>query len=134
AHQDFPFAVLTERLQPERDPSRPPLLSVLLTFEKAPVPELAALAAFAVAVPGVQLDLGGLLLESLPLDPPAAQLDLSLMAAELPGGLALFLQWDADLFDDTTARRMLEHLDRLLAGMADSNRSIGELPLLGEAE
>ncbi|HSF39029.1 MAG TPA: condensation domain-containing protein, partial [Thermoanaerobaculia bacterium] len=135
AHQDFPFALLAERLQPERDPSRPPLMAALLTFEKAPAPELAALAAFAVAVPGVRLDLGGLSLESLPLDPPAAQLDLSLVAAELPDGLALFLQWDADLFDEATAGRMLGHLDRLLAGMAEApERRAGEIDLLTPAE
>src|SRR6185312_9566145 len=63
AHQDLPFALLTERLQPERDPSRPPLVAAMLTFEKAPAPELAGLAAFAVGVPGARLDLGGMSLE-----------------------------------------------------------------------
>jgi amino acid adenylation domain-containing protein/non-ribosomal peptide synthase protein (TIGR01720 family) len=138
AHQDLPFALLTERLQPERDPSRPPLVAAMLTYEKAPAPELAALAAFAVGVPGVRLDLGGLVLESLPLAPPAAQLDLSLTAAEWDAGLAFSLQWDADLFDATTAGRMLGHLDRLLAGLAGmapaDPRPVAELPLLGEAE
>ena len=136
-HQDLPFALLTERLQPERDPSRPPLVAATLTYEKAPAPELAALAAFAVGVPGARLDLGGLILESLPLAPPAAQLDLSLTAAELPAGLAVSLQWDADLFDATTAGRMLGHLDRLLAGLAGTtaaDRPVAELPLLSPAE
>ncbi len=131
AHQDLPFALLTERLQPERDPGRPPLVAAMLTFQKAPAPELGALAAFAVGVPGARLDLGGLVLESLPLEPPAAQLDLSLTAAELPGGLALSLQWDADLFDAATIDRLTGHLDRLLAGMALADRPIAELPLLG---
>jgi non-ribosomal peptide synthetase component F len=138
AHQDFPFALLAERLQPERDPSRPPLIAAMLTYEKAPAPELAALAAFAVGVPGVRLDVGGpggLVLESLPLAPPAAQLDLSLTVAELPSGLAVSLQWDADLFDVTTTERMLGHLDRLLAEMAaEDHRPIAELPLLSPAE
>ncbi|MBW8873687.1 MAG: amino acid adenylation domain-containing protein [Acidobacteria bacterium] len=141
AHQDLPFALLTERLQPERDPGRPPLVAAMLTFEKAPVPELAALAAFAVGVPGVRLDVGGpggLVLESLPLAPPAAQLDLSLTAAEVPGGLAVSLQWDADLFDATTTGRMLDHLDRLLAGLAGltaaDHRPVAELPLLAAEE
>ncbi|MFL6196133.1 MAG: amino acid adenylation domain-containing protein [Thermoanaerobaculia bacterium] len=137
AHQDLPFALLTERLQPERDPGRPPLVAAMLTYEKAPAPELAALAAFAVGVPGVRLDLGWLALESLSLAPPAAQLDLALTAAELPGGLAVSLQWDAGLFDATTAGRMLGHLDRLLAemtAMTAADRPVLELPMLGEAE
>ncbi len=135
AHQDFPFALLTERLQPERDPSRPPLVAAMLTFEKAPAPELAGLAAFAVGVPGVRLDLGGLALESLPLAPPAAQLDLSLTAAEWAEGLAVSLQWDANLFDETTAGRLLDHFDRLLAGMAaGAIGTVAELPMLAAGE
>src|SRR5947209_3144604 len=138
AHQDLPFALLAERLQPERDPRRPPLVAAMLTFEKAPAPELAALAAFAVGVPGVRRVVGGqggLVLESLPLAPPAAQLDLSLTAAELPAGLAVRLQWDADLFDATTAGRLLGHLDRLLAGMSEADPGpIAELPLLAAGE
>ncbi len=134
AHQDLPFALLAERLQPERDLSRPPLVAAMLTFEKAPGPELAAFAAFAVGVPGVRLDLGGLVLETLSLEPPTAQLDLSLTAAELPGGLALSLQWDADLFDAATAGRMLGHLDRLIAEMVVADRPVAELPLLADGE
>ncbi|HEY4573407.1 MAG TPA: AMP-binding protein, partial [Thermoanaerobaculia bacterium] len=135
AHQDLPFALLTERLQPERDPGRPPLVAAMLTFQKAPAPELAGLAAFAVGVPGDRLDLGGLALEPVPLTAPAAQLDLSLTAAELSGGIAVSLQWDADLFDAATAGRMLDHLDRLLAGMAAAeDRPVAELPMLAAGE
>ncbi|HEV2844106.1 MAG TPA: AMP-binding protein, partial [Thermoanaerobaculia bacterium] len=133
ADQDFPFALLAERLQPERDPSRPPLVAAMLTYEKAPAPELAALAAFAVGAPGVRLDLGGLSLESLPMAPLAAQMDLALTAAEWDAGLAVSLQWDADLFDAATPERMLGHLDRLLAGMA-ADRAISETPMLSPAE
>jgi amino acid adenylation domain-containing protein/non-ribosomal peptide synthase protein (TIGR01720 family) len=138
AHQDLPFALLAERLQPERDPGRPPLVAAMLTFEKAPAPELAALAAFAVGVPGVRLELGGLALETLALEPAGAQLDLALTAAELPGGLALSLQWDADLYDATTAGRMLGHLDRLVSEMAAldaaGERPVAGLPLLADGE
>ncbi|HSF39873.1 MAG TPA: amino acid adenylation domain-containing protein, partial [Thermoanaerobaculia bacterium] len=134
-HQDFPFALLAERLQPERDPSRPPLAQAMLTFQKAPSPELAALGAFAAGEPGARLDLGGLILESVPLESPAAQLDLSLMVAETGSGLALALQWNADLFDAATAGRMLTAFDRLLAGMAEApERRIGEIGILPEAE
>ena len=34
AHQDLPFALLTERLQPERDPGRPPLVAAMLTSRR----------------------------------------------------------------------------------------------------
>ncbi|HSF39893.1 MAG TPA: amino acid adenylation domain-containing protein, partial [Thermoanaerobaculia bacterium] len=134
-HQDLPFALLAERLQPERDPSRPPLVETMLTLQRAPAPDLTALGAFALGVPGARLRVGGLTLESVPLDPPAAQLDLSLMIAELEGGLAASLQWNADLFDGVTAERMLDGFDRLLAGMAEApERPVWEIGLLSAAE
>ena len=110
-------------------------MQALLTFQKAPLPELAALAAFAVGEPGARLDLGGLILESVALEPPGAQLDLSLMAAETGGGLALSLQWNADLFDAATAGRMPEHLGNLLRAMAEAGGgAVSELELLSPAE
>jgi amino acid adenylation domain-containing protein len=134
-HQELPFAMVTERLRPVRDPSRPALVPAMLTLQRSPLPELADLAAFSVAVPGARLALGELVLESVPLTAPDAQLDLSLMTAELPGGLALLLQWDADLFDAATTGRMLDHLDRLLAGMAQApERRVGDIDLLSPAE
>jgi non-ribosomal peptide synthetase component F len=44
AHQGFPFALLAERLRRERSSG---LLQAALSWEKAPEPELAGLAAFA---------------------------------------------------------------------------------------
>jgi amino acid adenylation domain-containing protein len=137
-HAEYPFALLAERLQPERDPSRPPLVQTMLTLQRAPAPELEALGAFAVGEPGARLDLHGLTLESVALDAPGAQLDLSLMAAmaaEVGGRLAVSLRFDSDLYDAATAERMLGHFGNLLAGLAaDPGRRISELPVLSEAE
>jgi amino acid adenylation domain-containing protein len=135
-HQDFPLAVLAERLRPERDTGRSPVFQVMLTLQKAPEPDLRALAAFALGEPGVRLTVGGLDLESVALEPPGSPLDLTLMAAELDGGLAASLQFNTDLFDPATAERMLGHLGNLLSGMVagEPGRRISELPLLGAAE
>ena len=135
-HQDFPFALLTERLRPERDTGRSPVFQVMLTLQKAASPDLQPLAAFALGEPGVRLTVGGLELESVALEPPGSPLDLTLMAAELDGALAASLQWNTDLFDPATAERMLGHLGNLLRGLAegDPGRQISELPLLGDAE
>ncbi|MEA2691342.1 MAG: hypothetical protein QOJ16_729, partial [Acidobacteriota bacterium] len=134
-HQDFPFVLLAERLRPERDSGRPPVFQAMLTLQRAPTPVLAPLAAFALGEPGVPLTLGGLHLESVALSPPGAALDLTLMVAELDGELVASLQWNTDLFDSTTAERLLGHLWNLLAGMAgDRGRRTSELALLTAAE
>ncbi|MFL6193523.1 MAG: amino acid adenylation domain-containing protein, partial [Thermoanaerobaculia bacterium] len=134
AHGEVPLPFLTERLRPSRS-GRSPFFQVMLAFQQAHGHDEKALAAFAVREPGARLVLGGLDLECLPLAPREAQHDFVLHIAETGGGLAAALEYDADLFDGTTAARLLEHLHRLLAGaLAAPERPVAEIPLLSEAE
>jgi amino acid adenylation domain-containing protein len=133
AHQDYPFALLAERLQPERPAGQ--LLQAALSWEKSPTPELAGLAAFALGEAGARLSLHGLELESIALPHPGAQRDLTLLAAELDGRLLLSLEADADLFDGVTAERLLGCFATLLRNLAAApERRVAELPMLGEPE
>ena len=125
AHQDIPFEKLVEELKPERDVSRSPLFQVMFNFlEGAPDPGLPGLATrFAT------------------LDLLAAQerietkFDLTLNAWSDGPRVGLLLEYNADLFDAGTARRMLEHLRIVLEGMgAGPDQPIGTLPLLTPAE
>src|SRR4029077_2843277 len=133
-HQDFPYPWLAERLQSGADRSSP-FVRAMLALQKAAAPELEPLAAFALGESGARLRLGGMTLESVGLESPATQFEMTLFAAELAGGIALTLQLDADLYDGATAERMLGHLAVLLAGIAAApERRIAELEILGEAE
>ncbi len=134
-HQDFPYPWLAERLQSGADRSSP-FVRAVLALQKAASPELEPLAAFALGESGARLHLGGgLTLESVALESPAAQFEVALLAAELDGGIALALQLDADLYDGDTAERMLGHLASLLRGIAAApQRRIAEVEILSEAE
>ncbi|HZF08424.1 MAG TPA: amino acid adenylation domain-containing protein [Thermoanaerobaculia bacterium] len=133
AHSDLPFPLLAERLQPERDPSRPPVFQVFFVLQGGS--GNAPLAAFALGESGVELPLADLILTPLPVPERRAQFDLTWMAAELPGGLAAHLEYNADLFDRTTMRRLAGHLEILLEGIAERpEASVGTLPLLSAPE
>ena len=81
AHQDFPFALLVDRLEQNRDPSRSPVFQDGLRSREA---------AHAGGAGGVRpgrerrdrLSLGGLQLESLAVEQRVAQFDLTLMMVE----------------------------------------------------
>jgi amino acid adenylation domain-containing protein len=134
-HQDYPFARLVERLQPERDPSRPPVFQVMLAFQRAHLEDTGDLAAFALGVAGARIRTGPLDLESIQLERHFSQLDLELMAAETSRGVELALTFNADLFEPDTVERLLGHLETILAAAVENpDRRIGELPLLTEAE
>ena len=137
AHRDWPFPLIAEQLQPAHDGSWPPLFRAMLTVHRArPAhPEEAALALLALGEGGGHARLGGLTLETLPLRRRAAQLDFALAAAVVDGELRLTLEVDADLFDGTTAERLLGHLASLLAAAGESPETPADaLPLLSAAE
>ncbi|HEX4959209.1 MAG TPA: amino acid adenylation domain-containing protein, partial [Thermoanaerobaculia bacterium] len=135
-HADLPIALLVERLRPLRDPARPPLFQAMLTLQQARPGDDPGLAAFALGESGALVRLGSLELQSVGLAERRAQLEVSLTAAELPGGgLGLSLEVNAGLFDAATAERMLGHFQTLLvAAVADPERALSSLPLLTDAE
>ncbi|SIO25198.1 amino acid adenylation domain-containing protein [Singulisphaera sp. GP187] len=134
-HQDYPFPLLVERLQPARDLSRSPLFQVLFTFQKAQRLDKEGLTPFALREHGPRLDLGGFPLESVALEQHAAQFDLALTTAETDAGLAASLEYSTDLFDRETIDRMLERFRILLEGIADApDTHLADLPLLSDAE
>jgi amino acid adenylation domain-containing protein len=120
AHQDLPFELLVEALGVERSLARNPLFQVMLVLHNVPAEELRA--------PGLTF---------VPAEPPSttAKFDLSLSLLEEGGGFTAGLEHATDLFDDTTVRRLLVHLETLLAGAAaDPATHIVALPLLSTAE
>ena len=142
AHQEMPFPLLAERLGTERDPGRSPIFQVMFALYRERRPGERGLGGFALGEGRASLELGGLVLESVPLPRRAAQFDLSLVAAEAAaetsfggGGLDLSLRFNSDLFDASTGLRMLERLRVLLAGIvAAPDRPLRDLDLLSPAE
>jgi amino acid adenylation domain-containing protein len=148
AHQDYPFALLAERLGGERDPSRSPIFQAMFVLYQERRSEERGLGGFALGESGARLELGGgLTLESVRLPRRAAQFDLTLMLAESAGrgagggnetgggGLAASLVYNSDLFDGATAERMLGQLHTLAAAAAaDPACPVGDLPWLSGGE
>jgi amino acid adenylation domain-containing protein/non-ribosomal peptide synthase protein (TIGR01720 family) len=135
AHQDYPFAVLVDRLKPERDPSYSPLFQVLFVLEQPQGSVDPQLAPLVLGVPGAHMDLAELRLEAFPLEQRTAQFDLALAIKAGEHGLQATLRYNSDLFQPTTIRRMAGHLLTLLEGLAiDPELRLSDLPLLTTAE
>jgi amino acid adenylation domain-containing protein len=135
AHQEYPFPLLVERLQPERDPSRSPLFQVMFSFQQTPLLDREGLAAFALGETGARLSLGELQVESVALEQRSAQFDLTLAIAPTAEGLGGSLQYNSDLFAATTIARMAGHFTLLLQSIVEQpEQRIADLPLLTAAE
>jgi amino acid adenylation domain-containing protein/non-ribosomal peptide synthase protein (TIGR01720 family) len=133
--QEYPFDLLVKRLQPERDPSRSPLFQVMFVLNKAHLAGEEGLGAFALGEAGGRMNLGGLSLESMRLEQRISQFDLSLTMVEVGDELSASMEYNTDLFDAATIKRMLEHFLMLLEGIAARpSQTLAALPLLTERE
>ncbi|MGC9671571.1 amino acid adenylation domain-containing protein, partial [Planosporangium sp. 12N6] len=120
AHDEVPFDRLVEELQPDRDPSRTPLVQALVVLQDTMVRPREA---------------GALRITEHDLPRPSARFDLVVEFLPRDGGLNLAIEYNTDLFDAATVERLAGHLEVLLAGIAaDPDRPVAELPLLTPAE
>ena len=138
AHQDIPFEQLVEELNPQRSVSHSPLFQVMFALQNAPfetleLPGLAVqpLEAGAVAADGEGAPEG--VAEGIP--EGTARFDLTLSVQESSAGLMGVLEYNTDLFERCTIRRMLGHYERLLkAVVAAPQLQLSRLQILSEEE
>ncbi len=127
-NQDYPFPKVVEDLQPPRDASRSPIFQVAFGWDK---PRRLMTDETAEAVD----DPGSLGLEPFALGQQGSAFDLMLMMLSIGDSLSGALQFNTDLFDESTVTRMIEHFKVLLAGIVANPRTpLADLPLLSEAE
>lgn len=133
-HQDFPFPLLIERLQPVRDPSYAPIVQVSFVYQK-PMAQGGRADLFSALEAGKRLQWAGLTVEHYPLAQQEGQFDLELEIIESGSAFHGALKYSKDLFEPSTIERMKGHLETLLEGIvARPDECIGRLPLLTEAE
>ncbi|WP_437277994.1 amino acid adenylation domain-containing protein [Sorangium sp. So ce375] len=121
AHQGVPFERVLQELPLSRDLGRSPVFQVMLSMQppQAPAPE----------IPGLDLTFSQV-------DTGTAQFDLAIDLVPHSQGVRAVWEYNTDLFEAATIRRLSERLLLLLEGMvaARPQARLGELPLLTESE
>ena len=130
-HQDVPFEVLVERLNPTRSLTHHPLVQVMLAWQNwqdhnGPVAGLA---------------LGDVQVTPLPVDTRTARTDLSFSLAERwtdagePAGIGGAVEFRTDVFDAASIEALIERLQRVLVALAaDPARRVSSVDVLDAAE
>ncbi|WP_204014810.1 non-ribosomal peptide synthetase, partial [Virgisporangium aurantiacum] len=122
-HQDLPFELLVEYLQPARDLSRTPLFEVLFNFVGASTPS------------AQEEPFGGLTARPFAVCFTPAKFDLSLAMTEDGHVLRGAFSYNTDLFDRSTVERMADHLGRLIEdAVAHPDLPVSRVALMPERE
>ncbi|MCE9604697.1 MAG: methenyltetrahydromethanopterin cyclohydrolase [Planctomycetia bacterium] len=134
-HQDFPLPLLVEKLQPVRDPSRTPIYQTMLILQRAQSSGDRGLQSFMTGQGDGSMSFSGISVEALEVDLHDAQFDLMVTAVEAGDTINCQFQYNTDLFDRETVRRMVARFAVLLDAIAaDPNTPIARLSVLDDAE
>ena len=121
-HQDVPFEVLVERLNPTRSLTHHPLFQVALDWQSNQPASLA---------------LGDLHVTSLPVNTRTARMDLTFSFAERfsesgePAGISGAVEFRTDVFDAGSVEALVGRLERVLVAMAaDPGRRLSSIDVL----
>ncbi len=127
AHQDVPFERVVELVNPARSQNHHPLFQTMLVLQNHS--------------PAAPLDLPGLTVRDVPVDPGVAKFDLSFTFTETeedrgtPGGMHATLDYATELFDEATVRDLADRLVALLEAVAaDPSRPLHTYDVLSAPE
>ncbi|WP_139825751.1 non-ribosomal peptide synthetase, partial [Mycobacterium parmense] len=131
-HQDVPFEVLVERLNPSRSLTHHPLVQVMLAWQNLPGQH---------NDPAAGLTLGELRVTPLPVDTQTARMDLTFSLAERwtetgePAGIGGTVEFRTDVFDADSIEALVGRLQRVLTALtADPARALSTVELLDDLE
>ena len=126
-HQDVPFEVLVERLNPTRSLTHHPLVQVVLAWQNND--------------PSAELGLGDVQVRPLPVDTRTARMDLTFFLGERwtqagePAGIGGGVEFRTDVFDAASIEALIGRLERVLVAVTDDpTRRLSSVDLLDEAE
>jgi len=126
-HQDLPFSLLVEQLQPAREGGRTPVFQVCLSYQGA--------APDAGLAQGGGAAWGGLRCEPFDMVQQEGQFDLTLNVSDRGDSFGMAIVYSTDLFAPEGAARLAASLTELLGALAGPDGvaalPVAELPLLG---
>ncbi|OBJ51342.1 non-ribosomal peptide synthetase, partial [Mycobacterium sp. 1423905.2] len=125
-HQDVPFEVLVDRLNPTRSLTHHPLIQVMLAWQNNARGDLV---------------LGDLNVTPIPVDTHTARMDLTFSLAERwtdngePAGIGGAVEFRTDVFDPASIEKLIERFWQVLTAVtADPRRRASSIDVLGDDE
>jgi amino acid adenylation domain-containing protein/non-ribosomal peptide synthase protein (TIGR01720 family) len=132
-HQDYPFAMLVEKLQPQRDLSGSPFFQTSFTLQQLTQSQESFLVLE--AEKEVDIDWGGMKLKPFNIPQQEGQVDLDLEIVECSSAVFGIFKYNTDLFKNSTVERMADHFQNLLLAIVENPQQlVGKLTLLSKSE
>ncbi|MCX8130966.1 MAG: amino acid adenylation domain-containing protein [Clostridia bacterium] len=123
-HQDLPFEVLVDELQPERNLSQNPLFQVCFVLQNIPMPKRTEVSELKLSVDAIN-----------EVRNDTSKFDLWIEVIDKVDYLDADVEYNSDIFNESTVARILESYKILLQGIASNpEKGIAYLPVMSEEE
>ncbi len=120
AYQHVPFDAIVEEIQPPRDLSHTPFFQTLFVLQSFDIHDMR---------------MGDILYQPLDAHTGTSKFDQGWELFRTPQGLLCSIEYNTDMFDEATIRRMVGHYQTVLTGIAaQPDAHLSDYPILTEAE
>jgi len=134
-NQDLPFEKLVEEFQPDRYMSHTPFFQVMFNFMSAQSKGRKGASSTSAATAAPAEEPGSPGISELGVDNQTSKFDLWFTMSQGGDRLNGAVEYNTDIFEETTITRMIENFSTLLEGIAaDPDCRIDDFPLLSERE
>ncbi|CAI8732704.1 MULTISPECIES: non-ribosomal peptide synthetase [Bacillus] len=118
-NQEYPFKLLVEQLNPERELGRSPIFQTIMTYADL----------------SKTMELGDVKVKSMPVSVKTVKFDVGFGFTENIDGLKLAIDYRTDLYSSKTIGLLLKHMEQLLKSIVKNpTESIYQIPILSEKE
>jgi amino acid adenylation domain-containing protein len=134
-HQDYPAALLAERLPRAKNASASPQYQTMFGLNRPHGLDTGAVTLGGSSEISTRLELGDLTLETLVVEQHTAMFDLTLTANDIQDELLLSFQYDSGLFERDTVKRFAHYYEILLEGIVSNPAALASsLPIVAKSE
>ncbi|MEN8649780.1 amino acid adenylation domain-containing protein [Streptomyces sp. 21So2-11] len=133
-HQELPFPLMTQRINPDRTAGAPPIFQAMFSHYSSVLPGGRSVAGAVLGDPSAALDLDGVTLRGYAVADPTTQSDIALNVAEFHDSLHFGLQYDTALVPGAQAQQFMVAYEALLNAVAtDPSTEVSKLSLVDAA-
>ncbi len=119
-HQNIPFEKIVEEIQPERSLNHSPIFQIAFVFQNYSMNDIT---------------IKDLEIEQIELSNTTAKYDLTLTIAAVSDKMKLYWEYNSDLFEASTIRRMIQHFENMLRVVLQNPKTkLTEVKLLNKTE
>lgn len=132
-YQNYPFGLLAENLDIERDVSSTPVYQTVFIYQESSLADNEDFSAFAIGSDGYSIQIDGMKMNTVGFVKKGAQFDITLMISKTSKGFEISINYNTDIYEEETMKGLSECYIKTLREMVqDDTQKVSEYQFVSE--